>query len=732
MKISPQWVRDYVDLPVDDQRLAEDLTAVGIAVEGITGSGADTVFEMEIGTNRPDAMNHYGVAREASAIYELPLKPIAPKLPGTPRSQAQHQTKGATAPLKRSTSKKKQTSAAKSAPKRDYSSTTAAVSFPIHLQEPELCPRFSARVVRGVTIKKSPEKVVHRLGLLDQRAINNAVDATNYVLWEIGKPTHVFDMDLLEGGKIIIRKAKDGEKLKTLDGVERTLTSEDLVVADAKKPVGLAGVMCGFDTMITEKTRHILIESAWWDPVTIRRTSRRHALHTDASHRFERGADFESTVLSCDRVAELILESGGGELAGDVIDVVSRKIDQAPIVLRISEVQRILGASIDAGEIFRILKKLGFTLIPEGQADAQFRVHIPSWRLDVEREIDLIEEIARLHGYDKFENTLPAYSGAVIELPDAAKDATVRQRALALGYNEAVSLTFISHADAERFSSSAGVKVLELENPLSEEASVMRTTMVPGMLDMLAWNLNHDSENVRRCEMGHVYEAGASQGVEPRRACLGATLAAVKAALPASAVLDVSKGESAAAVEVFRCFKGDIENLLTAFACERLTFDRQTADYYHPGRSARALVDGVLVAQFGQIHPGVAAERKLRQDVFLAELDLEQLYLRGLRQVRFSPLPRYPAVQRDFSFIFADSVSFEEMEKAVAAVRVPELRDFRPVEIFRGGSIEAGKYSILLRATFQSSERTLREDEVAQWSGKIVAALQGLGGLQRA
>jgi phenylalanyl-tRNA synthetase beta chain len=747
MKISPEWVREFVELAVDDRRLAEDLTAVGIAVEGVSGSGADTVFEMEIGTNRPDAMNHYGVAREAAAIYDLSLKPIEPMLPSgskAPSSAALRGVAGSRALSKqmstashagarsRALSKRSSGVAEGAAPsKKSFQQASGAVAFPITVEEPQLCPRFSSRVIRGTTIKPSPEKIARHLRLIDQRPIGNAVDATNYVLWEIGKPTHVFDMDLLEGGRIIVRKAKDGERLKTLDGVERKLTSEDLVVADAKKPVGLAGVMGGFDTMITEKTRNILIESAWWDPVTVRKASRRHALHTDASHRFERGADFESTVLSCDRVAELILGSGGGDLAGDVIDVVSRKIDQAPIVLRISEVQRILGASIDAGEIFRILKKLGFTLIPEGQADARFRVYIPSWRLDVEREIDLIEEVARLHGYDKFENTLPAYTGAVIELPDAAKDAMVRQRALALGYNEAVSLTFISHADAERFSSAGGAKVLELENPLSEEASVMRTTMLPGMLDMLAWNLNHDSENARLFEMGTVYEAGGDKQLEPRRACLGATLAAVKAALPASAVLDVGKGQQTAAAETFRCFKGDIENLLAAFACERLTFDRQTADYYHPGRSARALVDATLVAQFGQIHPEVLASRKVRQEVFLAELDLEQLYRHGLRQVRFSALPRYPAVERDFSFIFADSVSFGEMQKAVAAVRGPELRDFRPAEIFRGGSIEAGKYSILLRATFQSSARTLREDEVAQWSGKIVASLQGLGGVQR-
>jgi phenylalanyl-tRNA synthetase beta chain len=353
----------------------------------------------------------------------------------------------------------------------------------------------------------------------------------------------------------------------------------------------------------------------------------------------------------------------------------------------------------------------------------------------VEREIDLIEEIARLHGYDKFENTLPAFSGAVVEPPNAVKDATLRQRALALGYNEAVSLTFISHADAEGFSSSVGTKVLELENPLSEEASVMRTTMVPGMLDMLAWNLNHDSGNVRLFEMGNVYTGagspGIEPGIEPKRACLGATLEAVRAALPAAAVLDVSKGEHPIAAEAFRSFKGDVENLLSAFAASDLSFDRQAPEYFHHGRSARVLLEGKPVAHFGQIDPSAAAQRKLRQDVFLAELDLEELYRRGLRQVRFSPLPRYPAVERDFSFIFADSVAFEEMRKVVAALRLPELSELRPVEIFRGGSIEPGKYSILLRARFQSNERTLREDEIARWSAKVVAALQGLGGVQR-
>src|SRR5271157_1674225 len=684
MKLSPQWIRDFVDLAADDCRLAEDLTNVGIAVEGISGAGADTVFEMEIGTNRPDAMNHYGVAREAAAIYDLPLKPITPNLPSAAKAASDEGSGGAAG--SRALSKQGRDAALKS-----RSSTVPDAPFPITVEEPQLCPRFTARVIRGTRITASPEKIARRLQLLDQRPISNAVDATNYVLWEIGKPTHVFDMDLLEGGRIIVRKARDGETLKTLDGVERKLSTEDLVVCDAKKPVGLAGVMGGYDTMITEKTRNIVIESAWWDPGIIRKMSRRHGLHTDASHRFERGADFESTVLSCDRVAEMILESGGGELVGDVVDVVSKKMDQAPVVLHVDEVRRILGGYLDAGQIHRLLKRLGFSLIPEGEGDAQFHVHIPSWRLDVEREIDLIEEIARLHGYDKFESTLPAYVGAVVELPHAAMDRALRMRALALGYNEALSLTFVSHADAEKFSSfSAAAKVLELENPLSEEASVMRTSLAPGMLDMLAWNLNRDVPEARLFEIGSVYELADGLSGEPRvelkRTCLGATAAAVKGSLPAAGALDVSKGEHAAAAEAFRCFKGDVENLLAAFAGD-MSYAREAPEYFHPGRSARARMNGAVVAQFGQIHPDLAAARKLRQDVFLAEFDLEQLYKSGLRPVRFAPLGMYPAVEQDFSFVFADGVSFEEMRQAVAAAGVAELREFRPVEIFRGGTI---------------------------------------------
>src|SRR5580658_1544019 len=692
MKISPQWVRDFVDFDVNYHQLADDLTLGGIAVESVSGEGDETIFEMDITTNRPDAMNHYGVARECSAIYDLPLRAIESQF--------------------------RQPSAAKAGSSADLGITTKVVPFPIEIQDQQGCARFTARIIRDVTIKPSPEKIARRLALLDQRPINNAVDATNYTLWEMGKPTHVFDLDLLEGGKIVVRRARDGETLKTLDGIERKLTSEDLVVADARKPVGLAGTMGGFDTMITEKTRNMLIESAWWDPVTVRKMSRRQGLHTDASHRFERGADYESTVLSCDRVAELILQSGGGELVGSLVDVVARRIDQAPLALHLSEVRRILGEKLEAAEILRILRRLGFELIPEPGEDLEFTVQVPSWRLDVEREIDVIEEIARLHGYDKFANALPAYVGAVVELPDAEKEKKLRTSLLALGYDEAISLTFISHQDAEQFSS---VPVIELANPLSEEASVMRTSMVPGMLNMLAYNLNRGSGDVRLFEAGNVFEAAGETTMEFKRICVGATGSAVKAGV-----------HQAARPISFFDLKGDVETLLAAFQHNGIEYKADAADYYHPGRSACAVIDGEVVAQFGQIHPEITAERKLKQDVFVAEIYSDRLFKRGLRTVRYEALPRYPAVERDFSFIFDDSVAFATIEKAVAGLSLTELQSFVPVEIFRGGAIPAGKYSLLLRATFQSGERTLREDEVARWSGAIVKALEGLGGTQRA
>jgi len=681
MKLVANWIRDFVTVPDDDHRLAERLTESGVAIEGFYGQGQDLAYEAEITTNRPDAMNHFGVAREASAIYDLDLKPIVPKF-----------------------SEKK------------------GPDFPIIIEDASGCARYTARVVRGVKIAPSPANIARRLELIDQRPINNVADASNYALNEMGHPTHAFDLDTLEGGTIIIRRARSGESIKTLDGETRKLTSEDLVIADAAKPVAIAGVMGGWDTMITEKTRSVLIESAWFDPASIRKTSKRLGMHTDASHRFERGADYGATSLACARVAELIVQTAGGQVEQE-IDAVAAKVPRPELKLHASEVKRHLGSEIPAAQIIRILTRLGFGI----QASIQevdhadhltFLVQVPTWRLDVDREIDLIEEIARIYGYNKFPNTLPAFAGAVVELPYARKQARLRQTLLALGYNETLSPTFIPLDEAKQFGAPDGVR---LENPLSEEAAYMRTSLLPGLVDEVGYNLNRGNADVRLFENGHIFEKSGDK-VDERPSF----------AFIATGVAEPFSLEKKSRSYTFADLKGDVEDLVGQFDAKNIYFDSHSTAWLHPGRSARAVVDGTTVARFGQLHPDLAASRKLKQEVYVAEILLDRLYQRELREPRYKAIPRFPTVTRDFSFVFNDQVSFERMRSGIVALGIPELQKVEPAEIFRGGKLAPGSYSILIRVEFQSSDRTLTDQEVSGWSQRIIETLTKLGGTIRA
>ncbi len=729
MRILPAWLREFVNITADDRQLAEDLTSAGIAVESVEEEHGATFYEMDLTTNRVDAMNHYGVAREASAIYGVELKKVEPKLPA-----------GSSTPANTRPSVG-MTDAGTGTFTTPISASITGGVFPIVIEDPQGCARYTARILRGVKIGPSPGRIAKRLELLGSRSINNAADATNYALNELGHPTHAFDLDLLQGGTIIVRRAREGETLKTLDGIDRKLSTDDLVIADANKPVALAGVMGGFDSMITESTENVLIESAWFDPAIIRRMAKRHSMHTDASHRFERGADWGITPLACDRVAALILETAGGELHGDRIDAVARTTEREPIQLRRSEVRRILGIELEHDEVVRILQHLGFgvtpgratgiaaaasSLHPVGsggphaavEAVSDYSVHIPTWRLDVEREIDVIEELARIHGFNNFPNTLPAFSGAVIALPNEKKDAKVREMMLALGYDEAISITFVSADDAKTFGRG---EPLAIANPLSEEAAYLRTSLVPGLLSMVGYNLNRGNHTVRLFEAGEVFERLGDRHDERRRMAFAATGDAFTKAV-----------HGVAQPYTFFHMKGDVEELLAAFQHRSLYFDALAPEYFHPGRSARAVMDGETVARFGQLHPDVAAARKLRQDVYIAEVLLDRLYAHGLREPKYQRISKFPAVDRDFSFVFADAVTFERVKSAVAELQIGELRDFAPAEIYRGEKVGTGNYSVLLHAEFQSQDRTLRDDEVAQWSAQIVKALESLGGTLRA
>jgi phenylalanyl-tRNA synthetase beta chain len=672
-------------------------------VEGVhsLGAGNGHLFEMDITTNRVDAMNHYGIAREAATIYNLPLTPLDTALPAA---------------------------------------LPADSPFSVAIEAPELCGRFTARLLRGVTIAPSADLVADYFALLGSKAISNAVDASNFVLQGMGHPTHAFDLDKIEGG-IVVRLARKGEKLKLLDGTERMLEADDLVVADHVKALGIAGVMGGWESMITADTKNILVEAAWFDPASVRRSSRRHGLHTDASHRFERGADFNACGVANALVSKLILESGGaveGELVDVVVPAIAAKTAGRPwIALSVAQSQRHLGSTLAAerGEegisgalIAQYLTALGCELT-KTSADG-FAVKLPSWRLDLEREIDLVEEVARVYGYNRFANTLPT-ALPVVAHPLAAAEAAVRTRLLALGYSEAISSSFASEADGAVFAAK-GHGVVALENPLSEEARLLRPALAPGMLAMLAHNLNRDVREVRLFEQGAVFSGSAAEVVELPGLSLGLT-----GDLPATRL------HSAKDAGVFE-LKGVVESLLSLFAAssdalsssaaEGLTFSPEVPAWIEPGRGATALLGGAPIACFGELAATMRETRKLRQPVYLAEVDLEALYRLPLRRATARELSRFQAVERDFSFAFADAVQWRTIAGTVEALAIPELTRVAPVEIFRdakSSTVPAGHYALLLRCVFQSKERTLREEELSEWSARLIAALTALGGAIR-
>ena len=696
MKILTKWLRAYLpELPVDDAQLAEDLTLRGIAVEGIfdLGPGNGSLYEMDITTNRVDAMNHYGIAREAAAIYGVPLLPLDLTLP---------------------------------APQ------PAAAVFPVRIEAEDACGRFTARVLRSITVTDSRDwfaqaEVDTYFRLLEQKKISSAVDATNFVWLAMGQPTHAFDLDKIEGG-IIVRRARKGEKLKTLDGIERTLDPEDLVVADHAKPLALAGVMGGWDSMITPATKNVLVEAAWFEPMAVRRTARRHGLHTDASHRFERGADFDAAPAASALVSRILL-AAGGSIEGDLVDVrvpalEARTAARKPIALALSEVQRILGKTVDAEGITAstvegVLAALGCTLAPA--ATDAWSVTLPSWRLDVEREIDLIEEVARVYGYNRFANTLPAFGGGVTALPWVQAEAAVRDTLRAAGFHEAIASTFCSAADAALTAPQPGL-VVPLGNPLSEEAGVLRPSLVPGMLAMVAGNLHRDVSDVRLFEVGTVF-SGTTDKVDERPA-----LAFVAAGqLPEQSPLHPAR------LIDFHDVKGAVEQILARFQTRTVYFDRfppeagLTPAWLHPYRSARVVAEGTTVGWFGQLHPHEAAARKLKDAVLLGELYLDRLYKLPLRKPAARELSRFQPVRRDFSLVLDQSIAWEEIDAALAALNVPEIVDWRVREVFRDAKLGARDYSLLLGVTFQAADRTLRDEELQSYQAQVIAAVNKAG-----
>jgi phenylalanyl-tRNA synthetase beta chain len=579
--------------------------------------------------------------------------------------------------------------------------------------------------VRGVKVGPSPDWLRQRLEALGQASINNVVDATNYVMLELDHPLHAFDLDLLAEQRIVVRRARAGEKMRTLDGIERTLTTEMCVIADGARAVAIAGVMGGGDSEIRSASRNLLIEAAVFDPISIRRTSKTLGLRTEASMRFERGADLEMAETASRRCAELILQLGGGEALAGVVDVYPGRAAAPAITLTREEFLRVMGADVPGAEIETILAGLGFAPVRSGAA--AWKCTRPSWRGDVTREVDLIEEVARIYGVDKFPARLPAAKLPAARLAYAEADDRLREILIGLGYQEIITIPIVDEPSDAMFRAPHTTSA-RIANPLAEDASVMRSSGAVCMARTLEWNMNHGQRNVRLFEFGKTYGWNGAEPVETRIVTLGATgLAREKG---------VSENERAYA---FADLKGDLDQI--GHLSGGFAWTAGGPEWLHGAHAGTISLrgDGAAarpVGHAGQLARRVSERFKLRQDAYIAELELEPLcagYKTARAALRYKPLSRFPAVERDFSLVLAEGTPFAGIEHAIRALGIAEISAIDAVDLFRGKNMPEGKFAMLVRVKFESRQATLTEAQLTDFSMRILATLeQKLGAALRA
>lgn len=681
MLISYNWLRELTGTTLTPEELRERLTMVGLAIDAVEQHNSDFVLDVEVPSNRPDCLSHVGIAREVSVIESGTMQ-----MPASISARV----------------------------KGKASETTA-----VEILDPDLCPRYAARLVRGVKIGPSPDWLANRLEEIGQRPINNVADITNYVLHELGQPLHAFDFAKLEGQKIVVRRARAGEKLQTLDGVERELTQDMLVIADAVKPVAMAGIMGGEDSEISNQTVDVLIESAYFNPDSVRRTARSLGMDTEASRRFERGADGENVLRAQTRCVELICEIAGGTATEDAIDVYPDPIKTRLVQFRPTQVKALTSVSASETEMLRILTALGFIAKSE-QAEA-IEFIVPSWRVDVSIEEDLVEEIARHKGYDKIGSDLPPANMAGEYQPSETKRRSLRRALAALGFDEAINFSFVAAGAENSFdllptvSASQSTGFVELRNPIIEEANEMRATLLPGLLDSVRHNFNHGNKDVRLFEIGRIF-AKAKPGelpIEREVAALVATGGALEEGLAqAPRQLD------------FLDLKGALEAAIDSMKLLPLNFKAAMTKHLRTGQAARlSLSDGTDIGTIGRLSESVVTSYKFRQPVYVAELDLTAFLSAPERTVHYQPLPRYPAVVRDLSLLVERKLPLHELLGLIDELQPADYRSAKFVGTYEGANIPEDKRSVTLRIEYRSDERTLRDEEVEERHRVLVESL---------
>jgi phenylalanyl-tRNA synthetase beta chain len=690
MQVPLEWLKQYVKVEASAEEIATRLTMGGLEVEGIEESAIGPVLDVYVTPNRGDCLSMIGVAREVAALYSLPLLlPTSPPGVQRPASSAMEQTS-------------------------------------VTIEEAALCPRYAARLVRGIQVGPSPAWMQARLEAAGQRPINNIVDVTNYVMLELGQPLHAFDLDKLTEGRIVVRLAREGETLRTLDGVERALTPSMLIIADAVRPVAVAGVMGGAETEVTETTTNLLLESAHFHMLSVRRTSRILGLRTEASYRFERVVDPDGVVRALDRVCQLLAEMGQPAAVPGVVDVYPAPILPRELTLRVPRCAELLGIpDITPAIATDCLKRLGFRVGTAGSG--ALRVQVPTFRADIVQEEDLVEEVGRIYGYENIPETLPV--GATTRGGDSESGTfltRIRRQLVGLGLQEVV--THSLSAPSPYGGPDDGDHRVAIRNALSEEVSRLRRSLLPLLLEVAEHNAARGVQAMALFEVGRVWEkeGTALQVVPVETLRVGGLLTGPL--YPAGWQRDRTPP-----VADFGLARGVVEQLcaslhipLTAITFAPPGALAESLPLFHPGRTAIvSLSDGRPVGVVGEMHPRLAAKLDLRERILLFELSVETLQAAASQEeTRFRPLSRFQAVQRDLAPRLPESLPYAEVEVAVRAADAPFLEEFRLTDVYRGAPLPEGIKSLTLAFTFRAADRTLTEADVTDALSRIRAELE--------
>jgi phenylalanyl-tRNA synthetase beta chain len=639
----------------------------------------DWILDINITPNRSDCLCVLGIAREVAALTGKPLRFPADKK-------------------------------AEKDPSADRLTS-------VTLDRPDLCPRYVAKLILGVRIGPSPFWMRRRLEACGVRAISNIVDVTNYVMLEMGQPLHAFDFHRLEEKRIVVRTAAPGFTFTTLDGTGRKMPKDALMICDGKRPVALAGIMGGLNSEIEEDTSDILLESAYFDPMGIRRTSKQLGLSTEASIRFERGIDPNGSLRAAERAADLMAALAGGTVSRGAVDAYPKKIQPLQIPLRVSRVNQILGTSINGKEIQTHLKNLQLE-VRENGADS-FRVTAPTYRVDLTREIDLIEEVARLHGFHRVPVTLP--SGRVSpekKTPMQVGVERARDFLSGFGFWEVITYSFISPQvllDLRISPNDRKARGLRIQNPLSEDQAVMRTTLVPGLLHTVRSNLYRQNLDLKLFELGRVFFPRGPEDQPEEVEFLGGILSGLR---------DEESWAKPRAECDFFDLKGALEGLFEGMGVAGVQFlpDHQIP-FLHPGKACRVCVKGEDIGILGEVNPAVRELFDLKEKVFLFELDFQKVVSRMTERRTFTPLPRYPAVARDLAVVVDEPVAAGDILKTLWKASEGWIKEIRLFDLYRGNPVPSGRKSLAFRLVYQKEDRTLTDREVNEFHQNLVELL---------